>query len=110
MQIHAFRRNLTDMNLTLGEIRDEVQNATTNRTEVERKWLSIPSAVRYSDLSRSKLYLILPKLRTVCLRDEDKLRGTRLIYLPSLDAYLSKFEGIKSEPVAGPKGRKKKPK
>jgi len=93
------------MDITLSEIRDQVESATA-----EKRWVTIPNAVRYSDLSRSKLYMILPEIRSVCLREPDKTRGMRLIYLPSLEAYLNKFKGAKSEPVPGPKGRRKKAK
>jgi hypothetical protein len=77
---------------------------------VEPHWLKMPAAVRYSSVSRSKIYEKIEsgEIRSICLRDRDKTRGIRLVSKPSLDAYLSKFENTKSEPVPGPKGRKSK--
>jgi hypothetical protein len=97
---------MTTMETTVADIHEEIRSART----VEREWLKIEDAVRYSGLSRSKIYQLIDegKIRSVCLRDKDKLRGIRLIWRPSLDAYLSKHEGIKSEPVPGRKGRKSK--
>jgi hypothetical protein len=90
---------------TITAIHEELSNART----IEPHWLKVEQAVIYSGLSRSKLYqLIESKVRSVCLRDTDKLRGTRLIFRPSLDAYFLKHEGLKSEPIAGKKGRTKK--
>ena len=86
-------------------IQDELRKAPT----VEPHWLTIGDAITYTGLSRSKLYeLIAGKVRSVCLRDQDKTRGTRLVSRASLESYFSKFEGKKSEPVPGPKGRKRK--
>jgi hypothetical protein len=97
---------MTTMDTTVAEISEEVRTAGV----IERQWLKIEDAVRYSGLSRSKLYELIDegKIRSVCLRAEDKLRGIRLIYRPSLDAYLFKYEGTKSQPVGGRKGRKSK--
>jgi len=94
------------METTVAEIQEEIRTART----AEPVWLKIEDAVRYSGLSRSKLYELIDKgaIRSVCLRAKDKLRGIRLIYRPSLDAYLFKHEGTKSQPVPGRKGRKSK--
>jgi hypothetical protein len=93
------------MNATTLEIREELENAPV----IEPHWLKIQDAVRYSGLSRSKIYqLIESKVRSVCLRDKDKVRGVRLISRPSLEAYFSKHEGTKSEQIPGRKGRKSK--
>jgi hypothetical protein len=91
---------------TIAEIQDEVRSGRV----VEPNWLTIKNAVRYSGLSQSKLYVLIVegKIRSVCLRAKDKLRGIRLIYRPSLDAYLFEHEGTKSQPVPGRKGRKSK--
>jgi len=94
------------MDLTVAEIHEELSNTPA----IEPHWLKIPGAVRYSSLSRSKLYLEIDRgnIRSVCLRDKDKTRGVRLISRPSLDLYLAKFEGTKSEQIPGRKGRKSK--
>jgi hypothetical protein len=91
---------------TIAEIRDEIRATPV----IEPYWLKIPASVRYSSLSRSLLYEKIEsgEIRSVCLRAKDKTRGTRLIYRPSLDAYLFKHEGGKSNPIPGRKGRKSK--
>jgi hypothetical protein len=98
---------MTAMDLTVAEIREELSSAPV---VVEPHWLKILGAVRYSSLSRSKLYELIDEgeVRSVCLRDKDKIRGVRLISRPSLEAYLAKHEGTKSEQVPGRKGRKSK--
>ena len=76
---------------------------------VEPAWLTIAGAVAYSSLSRSKIYeLIGSEVRSVCLRDKNMIKGKRLVSRSSLENYINKFEGKKSEPVPGPKGRKRK--
>ena len=94
------------MDTTISDIHEELRNSPV----VERHWLKIPDSVRYSSLSRAKLYQLIEEgaIRSVCLRSKDKLRGTRLISLPSLESFLSKHEGTKSEPIPGRKGRKSK--
>jgi hypothetical protein len=101
-------RNLTAMDATIAAISEDLK--TTGA--IKPHWLKILDSVRYSSLSRSLLYEKIEsgEIRSVCLRAKDKTRGTRLIYRPSLDAYLFKHEGIKSEKVLGAKGRKKKTK
>jgi excisionase family DNA binding protein len=91
---------------TVTEIRREVRSARA----VKPHWLTIPAAVHYSSVSRSKIYEKIEsgEIRSVCLREPDSMRGTRLINKASLDAYLSKHENLKSEPVPGRKGRKSK--
>jgi len=93
------------MDLTVADIHEEIRSA---RAVELPHWLKIPAAVLYSSLSRSKIYELIDdsEIRSVCLRDKDKIRGVRLISRPSLEAYLSKFENTKSEPVPGRKGRK----
>jgi hypothetical protein len=95
------------MDITVADIHEEIRSA---RAVELPHWLKIPGAVRYSSLSRSKLYELIDEgeVRSVCLRSKDKTRGVRLVWRPSLDSYLSKFEGTKSEPVPGRKGRKSK--
>ena len=94
------------MDDTVAEIHEELKTAAV----IEPHWLKIPDSVVYSSLSRSLLYKKIEsgEIRSVCLRAKDKTRGTRLIYRPSLDDYLFKHEGGKSEPIPGRKGRKSK--
>jgi len=89
---------------TVSEIHEELRASPV----IEPHWLKIPASVVYSSLSRSKIYEAIGEVRSVCLRDKNKTRGVRLISRPSLDAYLSKFENTKSEPVPSAKGRKSK--
>jgi hypothetical protein len=93
------------MDTTVADIREELSNARSPQPQ----WLKIEDAVHYCGLSRSKIYQLLEsKVRSVCLREKDKLRGTRLIWRPSLDAYFAKYEGKKSErPKNAPTGNKK---
>ena len=90
---------------TVAEIHEEPRSTRV----IEPHWLKIPASVVYSSLSRSKLYQLIDEgeVRSVCLRDKDKVRGVRLISRPSLEAYLAKHEGAKSEQVPSRKGRKK---
>jgi hypothetical protein len=96
------------MHATVAEISEDLKTAGA----IKPDWLKILDSVHYSSLSRSLLYEKIEsgEIRSVCLRAKDKTRGARLIYRPSLDAYLFKHEGIKSEQVGGSKGRKKKAK
>jgi hypothetical protein len=57
-------------------------------------------AVRYSNIGRSKLYAAIKagEIRSACLRDQNNTRGTRLINVASLNAYIRRHEGIWSEP------------
>ena len=61
------------------------------KTTVPPKWLRIPVACRYSGLSRSILYRLLNEglIKSVCVRDKNKIRGIRLIAIESIDAFLS---------------------
>ncbi len=92
---------------TITDIHEEIRSA---RAVELPQWLKIPASVHYSSLSRSLLYEKIEsgEIRSVCLRAKDKTRGTRLIYRPSLDAWLFKHEGTKSKPIPGRKGRKSK--
>jgi hypothetical protein len=95
-----------DNSLTLDSILEELRSSPV----IQPHWLKILDSVRYSSLSRSKIYELIDQgaVKSVCLREKDKLKGVRLIFRPSLDSYLAKFENIKSEPVPGRKGRKSK--
>jgi len=66
---------------------------------VQPRWLKIDDAVRFSGICRSKLYSLIKRgaIRSACLREEDNVRGTRLVNAVSLDAYINKHEGVWSE-------------
>jgi hypothetical protein len=63
-------------------------------------WARIPDAAR-EGVCRSKLYQLIRegKIRSVCLREEGKVRGTRLVNLQSLRDYIAGFENIWSGKV-----------
>ena len=55
------------------------------------RWLRIPAAVRYSGLSRSRLYELLSdgKIRSICLKsNKGAERGIRLIDRESIDSFM----------------------
>ena len=78
---------------TVTQIREEIAAA------VEPRWLKIDDAVRFSGICRSKLYSLIKRgaIRSACLREEDNVRGTRLVNAVSLDAYINRHEGVWSE-------------
>jgi hypothetical protein len=67
---------------------------------VAPRWLRIDDAVRFSGIRRSKLYQLIKcgAIRSACLREEDNVRGTRLVFAPSLDAHIAGHEGVWSKP------------
>jgi hypothetical protein len=92
------------------QLRQEIATQRASNGGIEPAWLTVPMAVRYASVSRSKIYQFVEdgRVKSVCLRDRDKIRGTRLISRASLESYLSKFENLKSEPVPGAKRRKRR--
>ena len=62
-------------------------------------WLKIDDAVRFSGIGRSKLYSLIDdgRIRSACLRDRDKVRGTRIVNVRSLEAYIAAHEDVWSE-------------
>ena len=65
------------------------------------RWLRIPSAVKYSSLSRSRLYELLAKgrIRSICLRSRrDALRGVRLVDRESIDLFMESLQEVVSSP------------
>jgi len=80
----------------------EIQQDTyTGPVTLNPRWLRIPSAVKYSGLSRSRLYELLAKGRigSICLRSRrDALRGVRLVDRESIDRFMESLQ----EPVQRP--------
>jgi len=66
---------------------------------VQPRWLKIEDAVRFSGICRSKLYSLIKRgaIRSACLRDEDSVRGTRLVNAVSLDEFINRHQGVWSE-------------
>src|SRR5215469_12978640 len=55
------------------------------------RWLRVPGAVKYSGLSRSKLYELLSNgsIRSICVRSQEGAqRGVRLIDRESIDSFM----------------------
>ena len=78
------------------------QDAYTGPATLNPRWLRIPSAVKYSGLSRSRLYELLAKgrIRSICLRSRrDALRGVRLVDRESIDLFMEILRQVVSEPM-----------
>ncbi len=58
------------------------------------QWLRIPDAIRASGLCRSSLYGLMRegKIRSVCLRPSNGIKGVRLINAESLNRYIQSQE------------------
>jgi hypothetical protein len=57
------------------------------------RWLRVPGATRYSGMGRSLIYEAIKdnKIKSVCVRKKNCVRGIRLINADSLDAFLESF-------------------
>jgi hypothetical protein len=53
--------------------------------------MKVPAAVRYSGLSRARLYILLAsgEIRSASVRFKDKVRGCRIVDRESIDEFLS---------------------
>jgi len=73
-------------------ITTEIQQDTYIRpVTLNPRWLRIPSAVKYSGLSRSRLYGLLAqgRIRSICLKSHNgALRGVRLVDRESIDLFM----------------------
>ena len=60
---------------------------------VKPEWLRIPDAIRFSGLGRSSLYELMKKgkVKSVCLRKRNCIRGIRLVNAESLNAFIESF-------------------
>ena len=78
----------------------EIQQDThTGPVTLNPRWLRIPSAVKYSGLSRSRLYELLAqgRIRSICLRSRrDALRGVRLVDKESIDLFVESLQEVVS--------------
>ena len=74
----------------------EVQQDTyTGPVTLNARWLRIPSAVKYSGLSRSRLYELLAqdRIRSICLRSRrDALLGVRLVDRELIDRFMESLQ------------------
>ena len=84
---------MTSMNsyeLTTASVRDEIGKAAP----LQPRWLRVADAVRVSGIGRSLIYQHIKArhIRSICLRERDKVRGIRLINAKSLDDFIESFE------------------
>ena len=81
----------------------EIQQDTyTGPVTLNPRWLRIPSAVKYSGLSRSRLYELLAqgRIRSICLTSRrDAWRGVRLVDRESIDLFMEILRQVVSEPM-----------
>jgi len=70
----------------------EIQQDThTGPVTLNPRWLRIPGAVKYSGLSRSRLYELLAegRIKSICLKSHTgAVRGVRLIDRESIDLFM----------------------
>ena len=78
----------------------EVQQDThTGPVTLNPRWLRIPSAVKYSGLSRSRLYELLGprRIKSICLKSRNNtLRGVRLVDRESIDLFMESLRVMDS--------------
>ena len=83
----------------------EIQQDThTGPVTLNPRWLRIPSAVKYSGLSRSRLYELLTedRIRSICLKSHSRaLRGVRLVDRESIDLFMESLREIDSSLSSG---------
>jgi len=75
--------------LTLEKIKNEVGKCEPIRPV----WFRIPDACAVSGIGRSLLYrhLTSGRIKSVCLRDRNNVRGIRLVNADSLFAFIESF-------------------
>jgi hypothetical protein len=82
----------------------EIQQDThTGPVTLNPRWLRIPSAVKYSGISRSRLYELLAqgRIKSICLKSRnDALRGVRLIDRESVDLFMESLYEVASRTAA----------
>ena len=78
----------------------EIQQDTyTGPVTLNPRWLRIPSAVKYSGLSRSRLYELITKgrINSICLKSHrDAARGVRLLDRKSIDRFMESLQEVPS--------------
>ena len=78
------------------------QDTCTGPVTLNPRWLRIPSAVKYSGLSRSRLYELLAQgqIKSICVKSHDKaFRGVRLVDRESIDLFM---ESLLASPSQSP--------
>jgi hypothetical protein len=81
----------------------EIQQDTyTGPLTLNPRWLRIPSAVKPSGLSRSRLYELLAQGRnkSICVKShKNAFRGIRLVNRESIDLFMESLRQVVSEPI-----------
>jgi hypothetical protein len=75
------------------------QDTCTGPVTLNPRWLRIPSAVKYSGLSRSRLYDLITegKIKSICLKSHrDAVRGVRLVDRESIDRFMESLQEVRS--------------
>jgi hypothetical protein len=76
----------------------EIQQDThTGPVTLNPRWLRIPAAVKYSGLSRSRLYELLAqgRIKSICLKSHNNaLRGVRLADKESIDLFMESLKEV----------------
>ena len=76
----------------------EIQQDThTGPVTLNPRWLRIPSAVKYSGLSRSRLYELLAqgRIKSICLKGhQSAVRGVRLVDRESIDLFMQSLQEV----------------
>ena len=80
----------------------EIQQDThTGPVTLHPRWLRIPSAVKYSGLSRFRLYELIAEgsIKSICVKSHrDALRGVRLVDRESVDLFMERLQEAASKP------------
>jgi hypothetical protein len=60
---------------------------------IKREWLRLGDAVRLSGIGRSSLYALIKegKVRSVCVRKKNAIRGIRIVRADSLRQFIESF-------------------
>jgi hypothetical protein len=77
------------------------QDTHTGPATLHPRWLRIPSAVRYSGLSRSRVYELIAEgsIKSICLKSHrDALRGVRLVDRESVGLFMERPQEAASKP------------
>ena len=76
----------------------EIQQDThTGPVTLNPRWLRIPAAVKYSGLSRSRLYELLAqgRVKSICLKSHNNaVRGLRLVDKESIDLFMESLQEV----------------
>jgi hypothetical protein len=76
----------------------EIQQDThTGPVTLNPRWLRIPSAVKYSGLSRSRIYELLAqgRIESICLKGhQSAVRGVRLVDRESIDLFMQSLQEV----------------